>query len=128
VAVAGALMIAVLAADAAGATSFSIRDAQRLEGGGARAKIWWSFTVPAGETATFTVPATGVRDLGLALFSANSSAGELVCKDSSGPAGAETAMAANPGGSPVTVYVQVFAAIAGHEGAYTLNVSSTAPP
>jgi len=89
---------------------------------------WWSFTVPAAVTATFTVPATGVRDLGLALFTANSSAGELVCRDSSGPAGAETAMAANPGDSPVTVFVQVFAAIAGHEGAYTLNVSSTAPP
>jgi hypothetical protein len=98
-------------------------DAQpSCETGGGRHQ-WWSFGIPAGETVTFTVPGDGVNDIGIALFTANSGASELACKDLFGPAGAEAAAVTNSGAATMTVYVQVFA-LAGQEAPYTLSVES----
>jgi hypothetical protein len=84
---------------------------------------WWSFDIPVGETGTFVATPAGSDDIGVALFTANSNAGEVDCKDLFGPGYAETATATNAGVSTTTVYVQIFA-FPGHEGPYTLNVAS----
>jgi hypothetical protein len=93
------------------------------ETGGGRHQ-WWSFDIPAGETATFTVTPDSGDDIGIALFTANSEASELTCKDLFGPGNAETANTANASASTKTVYVQLFA-LPGQEGPYTLNVVSS---